>query len=181
MNIRIEDNPNPNSKIFVTEKILISNGQSYDYPSQESAKDAPLAQKIFVFDYVENVFFMNNFITLTIKEGTKWDTVIPVMKILINEYISSGQAVINENTQEQGASSDIEAKIIAVLDEYVKPAVEKDGGAITFDSFDAGIVKVKLQGACNGCPSATITLKSGIETLLKRIIPEVKTVEAVNM
>lgn len=176
-----ESNPNPNSLKFVTNYILFPEGESFDFPDLESAEKAPLAKELFKFDYVDRVFFMNNFITITKKEGVDWIEVKSELKDFIRSYVESEKDLLDtENITEDSDNEDSEVviKIKQVLDEYIKPAVEMDGGAITFDSFNEGIVKVQLQGSCSGCPSSTVTLKAGIENLLTRMIPEVSSVEA---
>ena len=180
--IYFEQSPNPNSLKFVLNYLIVPEGESYDFPDAESARNAPLAKELFGFEYVRRVFFMNNFITITKDEAMEWMEIRDELKSFILEYMddkkpvmpeeeSSGK-VINEN------ESEIDLKIRMLLEEYVKPAVEQDGGAIEYHSFKDGTVKVLLQGSCSGCPSSMLTLKAGIENLLKTMIPEVKTVEA---
>ena len=178
----LESSPNPNSLKFVANFMLVPEGLSFDFPDKESAKDSSLALELFNFDYIKRVFIMSNFITVTKDENVDWDIVEKEIKTLIHGYLESEQAVINENAtpSNQIEEDDPETvkKIKVILDEYVKPAVEQDGGAIIFDSFNDGIVKLQLQGSCSGCPSSTITLKAGIENLLKSMMPEVQSVEA---
>ena len=179
-----EKNPNPNSMKFMLNFMLIHNSENIDFPDAESAANSPLAVELFKFPYVKRVFYMSNFITVTKDEETQWADIIPELKQLIKDYFTAGKELFTENQKEVIVESndDSEAvkKIKGVLDEYIKPAVEMDGGAIQFHSFneDKGIVKVLLQGACSGCPSSTITLKAGIENMLKRMIPTVKEVIA---
>lgn len=177
-----ESNPNPNSLKFVANFMLVPSGQTFDYPSKEAAQDSPLATELFEFEYVKRVFMMNNFVTVTKDDETDWHEIAGDLKQYIKGYLEAEkpvlksaalfEEVIDENEPE------INLKIRAILDEYVRPAVEGDGGAITFHSFEEGTVKVLLQGACSGCPSSTMTLKAGIENLLKRMLPEVKEVVA---
>lgn len=178
-----ESNPNPNSLKFVANFMLLQPNEIHDFTNMESAKDSPLAQELFTYPFVKEVFFMSNFVTITKDEETNWDEVKPSLKAHIQDYLESGKRVVAESTQVASpintSNSEIDEKIISILDEYIKPAVESDGGAISFDSFEAGTVKVILQGSCSGCPSSTITLKAGIENLLKSMLPEVKNVEAV--
>jgi Fe-S cluster biogenesis protein NfuA len=179
-----EENPNPNSLKFVANVMLIPEGVSRDYPTLESAQEAPLAAKLFEeFPFVTRVFYMSNFVTVTKTEETDWFEVKGQVQSFIREHLVAGGALLTEEiTQEDHAVSDddtdLEVKIKGILDEYIRPAVEMDGGAISFHSFDEGKVTVTLQGSCSGCPSSTITLKSGIENLLKRMVPEVTEVEA---
>jgi len=125
---------------------------------------------------------MSNFITVTKDDAAAWEEISEELKVFIQEFLESGQEVTEESAtpSNQIGEEDPEAvkKIKVILDEYVKPAVELDGGAIIFDSFDDGIVKLQLQGSCSGCPSSTVTLKAGIENLLKSMMPEIESVEA---
>lgn len=181
INIYMEANPNPNSLKFVANMMLTEEGQSFDFPDKESAKDAPLALELFDYDYVDRIFYMSNFVTVTKKEDVLWDEVREELKQHIKKYLESGKPILNKVVEEpliNESDSETVKKIKGILDEYVKPAVEGDGGAISFHSFNDGVVKVLLQGSCSGCPSSTVTLKSGIENLLKRMLPEVKSVEA---
>ncbi len=188
-NIYIESNPNPNSLKFVTDKMLVGEGESYDFPDKESAKNAPLASTLFDFPFVNRVFYMNNFITITKIEGVDWEDIKLEIRDFIKNYLDSGKPLLtrDESKKEEEKSveenpstgvTEMDERIISILDEYIKPAVEMDGGAIQFHSYNDGIVKLILQGACSGCPSSVVTLKSGIENLLKTMIPEVKAVEA---
>ena len=184
VSLYMEANPNPNSLKFVANYMLVKEGLSYDFPTKESAETAPLAQELFNFDFVERVFYMSNFITVTKSPDVEWVEVQDKIRQFITDYLQQEKPLLleeedesTENDQDQNFS-DIETKIKDVLEEYVKPAVEMDGGAIQFHSFQDGIVTLLLQGACSGCPSSTITLKSGIENLLKRMVPEVEEVVA---
>ncbi len=188
--IYTELSPNPNSMKFVLNFEIVPEGLSFDYPDMASAMDeakaSPLAADIFQFHFVQRVFLSSNFITITKDSDIEWEECLfdlkKFLKIFFDENNSVfAQKTIDSNTLVVDANdSTIVAKIKATLDQYVRPAVESDGGAINFSSFDeeSGLVKVYLQGSCSGCPSATITLKSGIERLLTSMIPEVKLVEA---
>lgn len=184
VNLYLEANPNPNSLKFVANFMLLQEGKTYDFADKDSAAASPLAQQLFEKPYVERVFFMSNFVTVTKAAAVEWVEIQAELKAQIQQYLESGQAVVNQLAEAAevqaaaGPQTDTEAKIINILDEYVRPAVESDGGAIQFHSFQDGVVKVLLQGSCSGCPSSTITLKAGIENLLKRMVPEVKSVEA---
>jgi Fe-S cluster biogenesis protein NfuA len=185
VNLYLEANPNPNSLKFVANYMLVKEGASYDFPDAESAKEAPLARELFNFDFVERVFYMSNFITVTKSSEVEWVEVQDKIRRYITEYLQQEKPLLPEEEQEEPAEeieanpiTDVEGKIKDILEEYVKPAVEMDGGAIQFHSFENGIVTLLLQGACSGCPSSTITLKSGIENLLKRMVPEVVEVVA---
>ena len=180
-NIYLEESPNPNSLKFVVNYMLVEEGEIYDYPDLASAAQSPLAQALFKFDYVKRVFIMNNFITITKDEDTEWYTIQESLKHFVYNFLESKEPVVldSESDEEEPVEeSEIGIKIRTLLDEYVKPAVEQDGGAIEFHSYEDGVVKVLLKGSCSGCPSSMITLKSGIENLLKSMIPEVTSVEA---
>ena len=191
LNIYIESNPNPNSLKFVANIMLVNEGIVKDYPDIKSVKDSPLAKKLFDFEYVKRVFIMSNFITITKKENFSWEEIKLDLKDFIKKYIEEKNEIISISKNESRKKSDkdintdtdtdtdtIDEKIKNILEEYIKPAVEQDGGAIDFESFENGKVIVSLKGACSGCPSSTLTLKSGIENLLKRFVPEVKEVVA---
>jgi len=180
--IYLEANPNPNSLKFVANFMLVSEGKSYDFPDVVAAKSAPLANELFKFDYVTRIFYMSNFITVTKSQTVEWAEIQEELKSFIKNYIESDQPLLSheeEDVQEfTEDETDMDHKIKEILEEYVQPAVEQDGGAISFHSYQDGVVKLLLQGSCSGCPSSTITLKAGIENLLKRMIPEIKAVEA---
>ncbi|ELR71430.1 NifU domain protein [Fulvivirga imtechensis AK7] len=181
VHLYLESNPNPNSLKFVANYMLLPEGMSYDFPDRTSAKDAPLAEALFEFEFVDRVFYMSNFITVTKKGDVEWVEIKDKIKEHIQKYLESGKPIINEiNKEELFDENDSETvkKIKGILDEYIRPAVEQDGGAIAFHSYHEGVVKVLLQGSCSGCPSSTVTLKAGIENLLKRMLPEVQAVEA---
>lgn len=181
VNLYLEANPNPNSLKFVANYMLVPEGESFDFPDKAAAEHAPLALELFELSYVERVFFMSNFVTVTKAEDKEWEEIKEELKAIIKNYLEQDKPLItkfSETTQAAIEESEIERNIKNILDEYVRPAVEQDGGAISFHSYNEGVVKVLLQGSCSGCPSATITLKAGIENLLKRMVPEVTTVEA---
>lgn len=181
VNLYLEANPNPNSMKFVANFMLMPDGVSLDFPTKEEASNSPLATVLFELPFVERVFFMANFITITKKESVDWIEIREELKEVIKTYLEEGKPIVNElndNNQINENDSESVKKIKGILDEYIRPAVEQDGGAITFHSFENGVVKVLLQGSCSGCPSSTVTLKAGIENLLKRMLPEVESVEA---
>jgi Fe-S cluster biogenesis protein NfuA len=185
--IYMEANPNPNSLKFATNQMLVPEGDSFDFPTIEDTAQAPLAEILFKKEYVDRVFYMSNFVTVTKKPEYEWIEIQNDVKNTIKEFLESGKRVIElqakdlfeePNTSE---NAELEEQIKNILEEYIKPAVEQDGGAISFHSYDKDNQKVKvlLQGSCSGCPSSTITLKAGIENLLKRMLPnDVKEVEA---
>lgn len=189
VNIYFESNPNPNTLKFVVNFMLVPEGTNFDYPALERATNSELAQELFTFPFVTGVFVMSNFITVSKDESTDWEEVKEGIKEHIKAYLESGKLAVNlsqpyaqpkKEDKAKAPVSDLDDNIRGILDEYIRPAVEQDGGAIDFHSFEDGKVKVILQGACSGCPSSTLTLKAGIENLLKRMVPEVKEVEALN-
>lgn len=185
-----ELSPNPNSMKFVLNFELVPDGLSFDYPSLEAAleegKASPLASDLFQFPHVKRVFIASNFITITKDDSIAWEEVLRDTKQFIKIYFEENHPVFEQKTIDTNTlivdsrDSDTVQKIKAALDQYVRPAVESDGGAINFHSFneDSGVVKVLLQGSCSGCPSSTLTLKAGIENLLTRMVPDVKEVVA---
>jgi len=187
ISIYTEMTPNPETMKFVANKLLYP-GKSIDFPDVSSAKPSPLAIELFGFPFIRSVFIASNFVTLTKTSETDWQDVIPTVRQFLKEYLEEGKAVINEEevlNMKQEASNDVTAddddvvkRIKELLDNYVKPAVEMDGGAIQFKSYQEGVVNLMLQGSCSGCPSSMITLKAGIEGMMKRMIPEVKEVVA---
>jgi NFU1 iron-sulfur cluster scaffold homolog, mitochondrial len=180
--------PNPETMKFVANKLLYP-GKSIDFPDEASAKPSPLAQQLFTFPFIKSVFVASNFVTLTKTDANQdWQDVIPEIKQFLKEYLEEGKAVINEeelatiklesSNEVTGDDTDVVVRIKELLENYVKPAVEMDGGAIQFKSYENGKVNLVMQGSCSGCPSSTITLKAGIEGMMKRMIPEVKEVVA---
>jgi NFU1 iron-sulfur cluster scaffold homolog, mitochondrial len=182
VHIYLESNPNPNSLKFVVNDMLVPDGLSFDFPDAESTEISPLAKELFGFPFVDRVFFAANFVTVSKKGDVEWLEIQNVLKNHIKQYLESGKFVIEiaepENVPGEEETETVK-KIKTILEEYIRPAVEQDGGAITYHSFRDGIVKVKLQGSCSGCPSSMVTLKAGIENLFTRMMPgEVKSVEA---
>jgi len=188
ISIYTEMTPNPETMKFVANKLLYP-GKSVDFQDEESAKASPLAMELFSFPFIKSVFIASNFITLTKTNETEdWQDVIPSIKQFLREYLEEGKTIINEDeiASRKTASSnevslddgDVVKRIKELLENYVKPAVEMDGGAIQFKSYEDGRVNLMLQGSCSGCPSSMITLKAGIEGMMKRMIPEVKEVVA---
>lgn len=184
-----EASPNPNSLKFVLNLELVPDGLSFDYATPGEAllegKNSPLAVALFGFESVQRVFIARNFVTLTKDEATDWGEILFDVKQFLKGYFEEqkpvfAQRTVEVNTTKVDMDTETVQQIKAVLDQYVRPAVESDGGAINFHSFDeeSGIVKVLLQGSCSGCPSSTLTLKAGIENLLTRLVPVVKQVEA---
>jgi len=178
-----EMTPNPLTMKFVLNFLLIDEqGESIEFRKKEKAAISPLAKKIFELPYVTGVFITSNFITITRNESCEWFEVTPEIKELIKtklalkEPLLTSDFIAEELEVAINISGDIEQKIISILDEYIRPAVEGDGGAIHFKSFENGAVTVTLKGSCNGCPSTNTTLKMGVQNLLREMLPEVKTV-----
>ena len=173
INVYTELTPNPATMKFIVNKLLI-NG-SADYPTRESAEKSPFAKELYKFSFVNGVFFASNFVTITKTEGSEWGDVEPIMKEFVKGAVESELKIqLEEEAAEANfEGSETEVKIQQILHDYVRPAVEQDGGAISYRSFNEGVVTVELRGSCSGCPSSTVTLKAGIENLLKRMVPEV--------
>ncbi len=178
INVYTESTPNPATMKFLVNKLLI-NG-SVDYPDREKAQESPFAKELFKFNFVTGVFFASNFVTVTKSEDSEWGDIEAILKDFVKGAVESElkvqEVVSDEDVSFEGTETEI--KIQQVLHDYVRPAVEQDGGAIAYKSFQEGIVTVELRGSCSGCPSSTITLKAGIEGLLKRMVPEVEEVVA---
>jgi Fe-S cluster biogenesis protein NfuA len=186
-----EQTPNPETLKFVTNKMLYSG--TADFKDQELAKVwSPVAEELFGFAYVKAVYICNNFITITKEFNYDWADIMLPLKEFVKQYITNDKEIIKDGFEAEMANIQAESikveyseddaelvkKIKDLIDTYVKPAVESDGGNIEFRAFDKGVVTVVLQGACSGCPSSTVTLKSGIEGMLKRMVPEVTEVVA---
>ncbi|MDH4092319.1 MAG: NifU family protein [Cyclobacteriaceae bacterium] len=180
--IYLESNPNPNSLKFVVNEMLVPESLSFDFPDAETASVSPLALELFSYPFVDRVFFASNFVTVTKKEDVDWLEIQNTIKDHIKKFLEDGKYILEDHEPVEGvAEEETETikKIKTILEEYIRPAVEQDGGAITYHSFHDGIVKVKLQGSCSGCPSSMVTLKAGIENLFTRMMPEeVQAVEA---
>jgi Fe-S cluster biogenesis protein NfuA len=188
--IYTELSPNPNSMKFVLNFEIAPEGLSFDFPNIKETtlegKASPLATDLFQFPFVQRIFIASNFITITKDDETEWEDVVFDVKKFLKIFFDENHAVFAPKTIEKNTlivdtnDTPVVAKIKSMLDQYVRPAVESDGGAINFASFDeaTGQVKVYLQGSCSGCPSSTITLKDGIQRLLTNMVPEVKEVVA---
>ncbi|NBE06673.1 NifU family protein [Paragemmobacter ruber] len=184
MFIQTESTPNPATLKFLPGQTVLELGTA-DFPSAEAAQKSPLARRIFATGGVAGVFFGTDFVTVTKVEGVEWDHVKPAILGAIMEHYQSGAAVIEGegaaggHAEHTGEDGDIVRQIKELLDTRVRPAVAQDGGDITFHGFDRGVVYLHMQGACAGCPSSTLTLKMGIENLLRHYIPEVLEVRPV--
>ena len=185
MFIQTDSTPNPATLKFLPGLAVLDAGTA-DFPSAEAAEKSPLAQRVFGVEGVSGVFFGLDFITVTKAENVEWDQINPAFLGAIMEHFQSGHPVMTEADTSGGhAEHDSEEDAVVVgqikelLDTRVRPAVAQDGGDITFHGFDRGVVYLHMQGACAGCPSSTITLKMGIENLLRHYIPEVTEVRPI--
>lgn len=184
-----EQTPNPESLKFVTNRMLYRG--TADFREEALAREwSPLAAMLFDQPYVKGVYITNNFVTITKEFNYEWADIMLKLKDLIKKYVEDGgeilregyaeamQAQESERTAQQfsGEDGELAQRIKDLIDTYVKPAVEMDGGNIEFQRYEKGVVYVMMQGSCSGCPSSTVTLKSGIEGMLKRMVPEVQEV-----
>ena len=185
--IYAEMTPNPVAMKFVLNSLLMKEaGKSVEFRTHKKAEASPLAKKLFTFPYVKGVFIAANFVTVTRDESIELYEVIPELKELIRLHVVSGEEIfsgemiteVDSEISPETISGDIDKKIMDLLDEFIRPAVEGDGGTIHFKSFINGKVTLVLKGACNGCPSTKTTLKQGVENLLRRMVPEVQEVIA---
>jgi len=193
-----ESTPNPKVMKFVANRAIIQ-GDSVEFMNLDEAKNSPLAIKLFHFPFVKEVFIARNFVSLTKYEMMEWEDIVMELREFIREYLADGGVVVEEvletvsptETSTEASPEleevkpeelgEIETRIVDILEEYVTPAVESDGGNIRFISYEEGKVSVLLQGACSGCPSSTVTLKQGIESILKKMLPTlVSEVVAIN-
>ncbi len=179
MFVQTEITPNPNSLKFLPGK-KVSNSGSYEITKKDKIQNE-LIRNLLSVNGVEGVFLGEDFISINKNMGTEWDDIKHIVISLINDFYSDGKEfVIDKNLNEESSDlSEIEKKIVKILDQKIRPAVAKDGGDIKFKEFKNGVVKVQLQGSCSGCPSSTMTLKQGVQNLLKHYLPEVKEVEAI--
>ena len=185
MFIQTESTPNPATLKFLPGQSVLGVGTA-DFPTADAAGNSPLAQSLFAVDGVSGVFFGSDFVTVTKADAVEWDHIKPALLGAIMEHFQSGQPVLDGEAEQpsghaahDGPDSGIVDQIKELLDTRVRPAVAQDGGDITFHGFDRGIVYLHMQGACAGCPSSTLTLKMGIENLLRHYIPEVVEVRPV--
>lgn len=185
MFIQTESTPNPATLKFLPGQTVLEAGTA-DFPTAEAAQKSPLADRIFAVSGVTGVFFGNDFVTVTKSEGVEWDHIKPSILGAVMEHFQSGQPVMSGEGETSsghadftGEDAEIVGQIKELLDSRVRPAVAQDGGDITFHGFERGVVYLHMQGACAGCPSSTLTLKMGIENLLRHYIPEVTEVRPV--
>lgn len=189
VSVYAESTPNPSVMKFVANKKLVS--ESLEFKNIDEAKNAPLPLKLFHFAFVKEVFISENYVSITKFEVNNWDEVVMEIREFIRSFIEEGNIIIEHHETSNSKEDKIytknldplEAQIVSILDEYIKPAVASDGGNIQFESYDPSnkSVQVILQGACSGCPSSTFTLKNGIENMLKEMMPgKIENVVAVN-
>lgn len=199
VSVYAESTPNPGTMKFVTNLTLVNAGRTVEYNSVEETENAPLAARLFSFPFVTGVFFAGNFISIKKNDLVEWQEVFGELRDYITNYITTGhdiftiepegEKIIESSGEEKKPeitatidhvppSNDVEERIIGILEEYVRPAVENDGGAIHFNKYEEGKLTVVLKGACSGCPSSTVTLKNGIQGLFDSMMPEVKEIVA---
>ena len=202
ISVYAEVTPNPGVMKFVANKSLVQG--SYEFKNIEEARHSDLAVKLFHFPFTKEVFISYNFIALAKYNITEWEEITQEVRMFILDYLQAGKPVVNEEaikleaenaTQTEDTAEDkpqfvlpkaeelgeVETRIVDIIEEYIKPAVEQDGGNIAFMAYEEGVVKVLLQGACSGCPSSTATLKNGILQLLQKMLPTlIKDVVAIN-
>jgi Fe-S cluster biogenesis protein NfuA len=188
--IYAEETPNPSSIKFVANRLLLVSGATAEYQTIQETADAPIARQLFQFPFVKRIFISSNYITVTKQDSVEWEEIRDELRVFITQYLNAGKPIINKlpqqkvakdstfketvsiNTQHNAPGNAVENKIIEVLEQYIRPAVEQDGGLITFKELKDGVVTVQMRGSCSGCPSSTMTLKAGIEALLKRLLPD---------
>ena len=187
MFIQTESTPNPATLKFLPGTTVLEN-KTVDFPTADSAKKSPLASKLFNVSGINGVFFGYDFITISKEDKIDWDHIKPALLGVIMEHFQNGEQLFFEEEVESsgheehhGEDSKVVYQIKELLDSRVRPAVAQDGGDITFHGYDKGIVFLQMRGACAGCPSSTMTLKMGIENLLRHYIPEVTEVRPVEI
>ena len=179
MFVQTEITPNPNSLKFLPGK-LVSKSGSLEVTKEDDSNNE-LVKNLLGVNGVEGIFLGKDFISINKYEDVSWDEIKHIAISLINDFYSSGNDCVIDNVsnKENSDLKEIEKKIVKLLEQKINPAVAKDGGDIKFKEFKNGVVKVKLQGSCSGCPSSTMTLKQGVQNLLCHYIPEVKQVESI--
>ena len=198
ISIYSEMTPNPHAMKFVANVAIIEGTSSYEFTGADATDSSPLAKVLFTFPFVTGVMISQNFVTITVMDSIDWNDVVMEVRDYLTNYIQAGQPIITETAQavatqaeeekpqeefsalpNPGQVRDIDKKIKHILKEYVSPAIENDGGAISFVSYSEGELIVRLSGACNGCPSSTQTLQFGIQNIFKQLLPEVTKVSSV--
>jgi len=188
MFIQTESTPNPATLKFLPGQTVLETGTA-DFPSPDAGATSPLARRIFAVDGVTGVFFGTDFVTVTKADALEWEHLKPALLGAIMEHFQSRAPVMDDgaapagdgHAEHDGEDGEIVQQIKVLLDSRVRPAVAQDGGDITFHGFERGVVYLHMQGACAGCPSSTLTLKMGIENLLRHYIPEVTEVRPVGV
>ena len=193
INVYAESTPNPATMKFVADKLMVEGGHTVEYTDPDQVQDAPLAARLFNFPFVTGLFFAGNFVTVVKNDLVEWEDITQELREFIREFLNAGTPIFSKPVEPMAANAgtqmgaaptvvkpttETEHRTVEILEEYVRPAVEGDGGAIHFKSFKDGILTVILRGACSGCPSSMVTLKGGIEGLMKRFLPEVQEVVA---
>lgn len=190
-----EMTPNPATMRYVASRLLVPDGRMMEFRTPAEAEAvSPLGAHVFNLPFVTGVFISGNFITVTKNDSVTWDLVQLELREYISEYLNADGRVVNADAPAQALAdaneravthaepgTDEERRIISVIDEYVSPAVAGDGGHIAFRSYKDGVVAVDLRGSCSGCPSSMVTLKGGIENLLRQMVPGVREVVAVEL
>ena len=183
ISIYTESTPNPSVLKFVSNKLIVED--SFEFNNIDEAQEIEFAKKLFEFSYIKSIYISKNFVSITKYDLKNWDEITLELRNFIKNYLEKNEINFTSKKSEikEIKLDDTSKKIISILDEYIKPAVSSDGGIILFDSYDSDkkLVKVILQGACSGCPSSTVTLKNGIENILKEMLSDkVNSVEAIN-
>ena len=183
ISIYTESTPNPSVLKFVSNKLIVE--ESFEFNNIDEAQEMEFAKKLFEYPYVKSIYISKNFVSITKYDIKNWDEVTLELRNFIKNFLENNKINFTAKKIEvkEAGLDETSKQIVSILDEYIKPAVSSDGGNILFDSYDPDkkMVKVILQGACSGCPSSTVTLKNGIENMLKVMLSDkVQTVEAIN-
>ncbi|MCL4155651.1 UNVERIFIED_CONTAM: hypothetical protein GTU68_065976 [Idotea baltica] len=185
MFIQTQDTPNPQTLKFLPGVEVLKSG-TRSYESADNCNDAPIAASVFKVEGVRSIFLAKDFISVTKEEAQDWEYLKPLVLAAIMDHLLAGMPTVMETSAEKEQNNkpitsddEVTNQIIDLIETRVRPAVAQDGGDIVFRDFKEGVVYLELQGACSGCPSSSITLKSGIENMLKHYIPEVESVESV--
>ncbi|MGE4313305.1 MAG: NifU family protein [Pseudobdellovibrionaceae bacterium] len=188
MFIETEKTPNPETLKFLPGQALLEKGTAEFSDPEQAERYSPLADRLFAVAGVKNIFIGRDFVSITKDETWDWNVLKPMLLTALMQHLTFNEPIVLESyftkkpqTETSGEDNEIVVQIKALLDERVRPAVAQDGGDIEFDSFEDGILYLRMRGACAGCPSSTLTLKSGIENMMKHYIPEVAAVEAVTL
>ncbi len=186
MFIEVKQTPNPNTLKFLLDQDILEDNQTYHFKGKIDSKSSPLVNKMFDIEGIKGIFLGSNFISVVVKDENFWSYMKPQILSLLTDFLTSGQPILVENVESLSDSfkvkgktpeeQEIISKIEELFEERIRPAVAMDGGDILFRNYEDGIVYLSLYGSCSGCPSANITLKNGIENMLKYYIPEVKEV-----